>query len=477
MVRCAPLLVSISRSVGRRFAGAMTLALACSLSLGGVAIAAPPPPPPATTAAPTATAAAPADPKAAKQAWKAAKKAEKQAKKAAKQAKKRAKKAAKKGKQGAPSGTGAATGATATTSSAGSTTPPATTPPATGTTTPPTVATTPPPTVATTTPPPAETTTPPPVAAVPEPPAASEGLTALLPLQVDGSLSKDSRSKLGDRLQASVAATKVAGGPYRARLQLRVSKKKGYGLTLTVLEADDKTLATYTDACKGCSLEQVGARIDALVQQAAASLAPKEPPPPSTTEVSVRTEPLGARVRVDGVEQGFTPQVLELLPGEHTVAVDKPGFVAQEQKLIVEAGVPQAVDVALTAEPPAKGSKRSRGTKAPKEPTGPVDPGAGRGLKIGGLVMLGLGVAGVATGVAMILIDEEPKPLSCSGADVDFRGVCRYRYDTLVGGIVGVAAGGLGIGGGIAMMVKGRQVSLRGRAGKQQASLALEVRF
>ena len=469
MVRCARLLASISRSVGRRFAGAMTLALASSLSLGGVATAAPA----ATTSAPAA--AAPADPKAAKQAWKAAKKEARRAKKAERKAKKQAKKDAKRGKSGAPAGTSAA--ATTTTAPAGgSTTAPPTgaaTTAATGEAT--TTAAT---GEATTTAATAATTAPPPADAGPKPAPTSEGLV-LLPMQVEGSLSKDSRRTLAERLQAAVAAAKVSGGPYRARLEVRVSKKKGYGLTLAVLGADDATLATHTDECKGCSLEQVGARIDALVQQAATGLAPKEPPPPATAAVSVRTEPLGARVRVDGAEQGFSPQALELSPGEHTIAVDKPGFLPQEQKLTVEAGAPQELDVVLVAEPPAKGkgSKRAKAAKAPKQPTGPADPRAGRGYKIAGLTLLGLGIAGVATGVAMILIDEDPMPLKCSGADVDFRGVCRYRYDTLVGGIVGVGAGALGIGGGIALMVKGRQVSLRAGASKQSASLRLVVRF
>ncbi len=511
MVRCAPLLASISRSLGRRFAGAVTLALALSVSFGGVAIAAPPPPPPPppapsapatdpaaapvaaadpAVAAPTpaATTPPPTDPKAAKQAWKAAKKAEKQAKKAERRAKKQAKKAAKQaakqaknGKQGTPSTTGATTATTPTPAGAATTPAPtgaATTPAPTGATT------TPAPTgVATTTAPdPTGTTTaPPPTPTGTNEPATGAGLTAILPVQVEGSLSKDSRRTLGDRFQSAAAAAQVTGGPYRVSLKLRVSKKKkkkktttSYALALTVLGADDATLAAPTDECKGCSIAEVGAKIDALVQQAASGLAPKEPPPPVIAEVSVRTDPLGARVRVDGAEHGLTPQVLELLPGEHTIAVDKPGFLPQEQKLMVEAGAPQQLDVKLVAEAPAKRSKRA---KEPKESTVPADPSAGRGLKIGGAVMLGLGVVGVVTGVAMILIDEEPKPLDCSGADVDFRGVCRNRYDTLLGGIVGVAAGGLGIGGGVAMMIQGRRVSMRARAGRQQVSLGLVVRF
>lgn len=373
-MRCAPLLASISRSVGRRFAaGAVTFALALSLPLGAVAVAAPvsvPPPPPAK-ASPPAAKSEPADAK--------------------------------------------------------------------------------------------------------KEPAAAPGLTVLLPLEVSGSLSKDSRRTLADRLQAAVAAAKVSGGPYRARLSLRVSKKKDYAITLTVLGADDATLASPTDQCKACSVAQVGDRVDALVKQAVEGLAPKEPAPPAPASVSVRTEPLGARVVVDGTELGLTPQAVELPPGEHTVAVDKPGFVAQQQTITVEPGTPQELVITLAAAPPAGKGKRGRAKAKDQGPS--TSTTAGRGLKIGGAVMLGLGVAGVATGVAMILIDEDPMPSRCSGTDVDFRGICRYRYDTLLGGIVGVAAGAVGIGGGLAMMIKGRQLAVRARASKQAASLSLTLRF
>lgn len=320
--------------------------------------------------------------------------------------------------------------------------------------------------------------------AVPEPPpaaapgpTAAPGLTAELPIAVSGSLSKDSRRMLADRLQAATAAAKVSGS-YRVRLALQVpKKKKDYALTLTVVDAGEAKVAELTDSCKACSIADVGARIDALVKQAEAAIGAKEPSPAVPVAVSVSSEPQGARVRVDGTEHGLTPQTIELPPGEHTVAVDKPGFVAQAQTITVEAGVPQQLAMKLAAQPPAAGGKKGKKGKRSKAATGPADPKAGRGLQIGGAVLLSLGVAGVATGVAMILIDEDPMPQRCEGADVDFRGVCRYRYDTLLGGIVGTAAGAVGVGGGLAMLIKGRQISVRGRAGKDQATLSVTIRF
>lgn len=282
----------------------------------------------------------------------------------------------------------------------------------------------------------------------------------VLPLQVSGKLSKDSRQALTQRLQSAAAGVTMAGGPHRLRLSVKLSGKRTYALTLTVLGPGDATAVELSETCDDCSLDQVGERVQGLVQQAAAKVAP-EPAAPEAGSLAVRSTPLGARVRVDGTEHGLTPQAIELPAGEHTVVLDKPGFAEHQQTVTVEAGAELPLDVTLTAQ----------GSAAPEGKTK-----AGRGLKIGGLVLLSLGVAGVGAGVAMILIDEQ-NVAGCSGADVDFRGQCRERYDTLLGGILGTAAGGLGIAGGLAMMIQGHRVAVRARAGKQQASLGVTVRF
>ena len=41
----------------------------------------------------------------------------------------------------------------------------------------------------------------------------------------------------------------------------------------------------------------------------------------------------------------------------------------------------------------------------------------------------------------MIVIDENEIKSDCSGDNVDANGVCRYRYNTLAGGIVAVVVG------------------------------------
>ncbi|MDR2392666.1 MAG: SUMF1/EgtB/PvdO family nonheme iron enzyme [Treponema sp.] len=50
----------------------------------------------------------------------------------------------------------------------------------------------------------------------------------------------------------------------------------------------------------------------------------------------LRSEPLGAAVRVDGVYRGNTPCELFISKGTHPIAMVLPGFVAYEQELVVE---------------------------------------------------------------------------------------------------------------------------------------------
>jgi hypothetical protein len=324
--------------------------------------------------------------------------------------------------------------------------------------------------------------------AVPEPPAGdAPAIEAIVPITVKGKLSASSRDDLTARLQTALATARVDNGPYRVRMKVALSKKKkrNYTLTLTVLLANDKAVVEVSGTCKGCKLAAVGDKVDVLVVKVVTQLASRVPGPGELTVASV---PLGATVSVDGKDYGLTPQQLKLEPGEHTVQVTKPGFEDQRQTLEIEADSEQRVELELVkvvvapAEPPKESRRDKKKTdkdKADKDKADKVDhgPKAGKPWMIAGGVVMGLGVAGVLTGVALILIDEDPMPLKCSDDEIDFRGVCSFRYNTLVGGIVGAAAGGLGIGAGIALMVKGHRVTVRARGGGKQAALGVGWRF
>jgi PEGA domain len=85
---------------------------------------------------------------------------------------------------------------------------------------------------------------------------------------------------------------------------------------------------------------------DAKAQNAAAV-------PSGISKVSVASAPDGAEIEVDGEFMGNTPSVLELDPGEHSIAVRKTGYKAWEKKLKLTAG-----EIKLNAELEAEGSKK-----------------------------------------------------------------------------------------------------------------------
>lgn len=83
------------------------------------------------------------------------------------------------------------------------------------------------------------------------------------------------------------------------------------------------------------------------------------PPPPKpqlptsqTAQLSVSTEPVGARIFVDGQVRGTSPLgPLVVTAGEHTVRVDAPGYLAAERTVTLRPGEPLRLDLALAALP------------------------------------------------------------------------------------------------------------------------------
>lgn len=56
-------------------------------------------------------------------------------------------------------------------------------------------------------------------------------------------------------------------------------------------------------------------------------------PPPKPTRISVRSEPAGAQLFIDGAPEGEAPQVVQLTPGKHTVAATMAGRRSVEHML------------------------------------------------------------------------------------------------------------------------------------------------
>ena len=123
-----------------------------------------------------------------------------------------------------------------------------------------------------------------------------------------------------------------------------------------------------------------------------------------------------------------------LEPGDRLIEIHKDGHVDYSDFVTIDPATPtEPVDVALA----------EQSSRFPYEPLG----WAG----------VGVGAAVLISGIALIAIDENPYKAQCEGEDIDSMGRCRYRYDTLAGGITGVIVGAALAGGGAALLVLGRK--------------------
>jgi hypothetical protein len=372
---------------------------------------------------------------------------------------------------------------------------------------------------------------------------------AVVPVHVQGELATEARARLEQRLvdgleRGSLAVSDSArtsekapsaAGCRSAECVADLTRKAGvefavittvtvdgrdYRVSMEIFNASGKSVAQVSEACRVCGLEEVGE----LVSDEAATLSAKigslvRGPP----VIVVRSEPPGARVRVDGKLAGTTPATLELAPGKHTLRLGKPGFIAQERKLEMVAGVREEISVRLQVEPdtnavlllksaPTGAEVHVDGELAGTTPLEyPVKPGrhkvrvalvgyrgetrevvvvpdereqvgfnlapAGRAATIWGAVSTGTGLASLGAGIALLAINGREDTSDCSGDNVDIDGDCKYRYETLPGGIAATAVGAVLTGVGVGLLIHGRKRARRARASVGPGTLQVAVRF
>lgn len=193
--------------------------------------------------------------------------------------------------------------------------------------------------------------------------------------------------------------------------------------------ATGERLASVDDVCEICGLEEVAE----LVELRAAALGERLERPAEGT-VRVTSDPPGATVLVDGRTVGATPIELVLPAGPHAVRVEKSGFLENAEALEVRSGVDDELRFRLVAAP----------TK---------DRSARRWFTAGG-VSLGLGLAGVAAGIPLVLMDGNAYEADCRA---DAQGNCAELYDTMAAGSALTTAGVIGLAAGGAMLLIGRK--------------------
>lgn len=240
-------------------------------------------------------------------------------------------------------------------------------------------------------------------------------------------------------LRAVAGAT---GARYLVRTEVTV-EGRDYDVKLVLLRADSgEPVVASAGLCEICGHAELADRVGDLAGELRRKLSSAGEPPP---RLRVLTRPHGSEVRLDGVPVGVTPLDITVAAGEHEVMVERPGFVAHRRKLQFGEGATETIAVELG-------------------PVAPEDGRAPRRLAAPGWATLAVGLGAAGGGVALFALDERPVRGDCSGANVDAEGDCKYRHNTLVGGVVLTVAGIAAIVVGAALVAIDRTKSQRSRA-------------
>lgn len=215
-----------------------------------------------------------------------------------------------------------------------------------------------------------------------------------------------------------------------------------YSVQVYVISSETGEVVAQVDGvCEICGIGELGDVVGSL----AARLRPTLENTTQPTTLTVESEPEGAEVWVDGKQVGTTPVKVPVAPGEHEIDVIKEGRRTKHLEVTLRPGVNESYSFRL-----------ARSTRVPEWVP---------------WTSLGVGVASLASGIALLAIDENPIRRDCN-PDVDGR--CQYLYDTVNGGVVltvvGVALVGTGVG---LLIARARQDRVQ-RSGVQQARIQIQ---
>ncbi len=232
------------------------------------------------------------------------------------------------------------------------------------------------------------------------------------------------------------------GARYLVRTEVTV-EGRDYNVRLTLLRADTgEPMVTSAELCEICGHEELADRVRDQASTLRRRLGLVVEPPP---RLRVLTRPHGSEVLVDGVRVGVTPLDITVAAGDHDVAVQKRGFVAHRRRLSLVEGASETIAAELLAVPASAGNARRRWT--------PI-----------GWAALAVGVAGTGAGVSLIVLDGRPIQRDCSGENIDPAGHCKWRHDTLAGGVALGVGGVVAIAAGAALLLLERKRSRRSLA-------------
>lgn len=173
-----------------------------------------------------------------------------------------------------------------------------------------------------------------------------------------------------------------------------------------------QTLDRFFVACPDCGLRSAGDEQRATTVEACA------------VPISVRTTPPGAHLQLDEEAVGLSPMTFEVLPGRHRLVATREGYVSAEQEITVPEGDPDGPTVllelaAITAAPPDE-TLPSLVEPAPEPASG--------GVGAWPWVAFGVGAVGVGAGAWMTvetlrLVDEEAEARASGAGRAQIQGL------------------------------------------------------
>lgn len=220
-------------------------------------------------------------------------------------------------------------------------------------------------------------------------------------------------------------------------------QKTGPDFTVKVYAISSETgevVAEVDGVCEICGIGELGDVVGSL----AARLRPTIDNITQPTTLAVESEPDGAEVWMDGKQVGTTPLKVPVAPGEHEIDVIKQGRRTKHVDVTLRPGVNESFSFRL-----------ARSARVPEWVP---------------WTSLGVGVASLASGVALLVIDEDPIRRDCN-PDVDGR--CQYLYDTVNGGVVLTVVGVALVSTGVGMLVAQARQDRVQRSGVRQAKVRI----
>lgn len=213
-----------------------------------------------------------------------------------------------------------------------------------------------------------------------------------------------------ERLQKELGAAFV--------LRTRVAVvDRDYTLRLELVSTKNRETAAESErVCELCGLAELRALTADQAARLLASLDALAKPPPG---LEVTTRPPGALVFIDEQLVGVSPVERTLLEGKHVVRVMSEGYVPEERPVVAVAGVRDNLQIDLRRTPETLK------------------------LRSAGWGLLGAGVPLAIGAVALLALDGRPFKGLCEDEYIDYKGNCRYVFNTDWGGAGLLAAGTL----------------------------------